>query len=199
MTVEEINKIDTSTSSFEYIKTLSEQEWKNVTLDECWGFQIQKNSIWNDGLSEKELNDFQKQIGLEFPESLRNFYKTMNGLNKSGINVSGDLKNENPTYRSTFYSYPDDLELIKEQINWILDSNEISIQDIEKGRAPFIFPYFGHRFLIVDSNEQVLSMYGDDIIPWADNLSKGILKDILELNDGELKIDEFKPIKFWLE
>ena len=123
----------------------------------------------------------------------------MNGLNKSGINVSGDLKNENPTYRSTFYSYPGDLELIKEKINWILDSNGINIQDIKKGKAPFIFPYFGHRFLIVDSNEQVLSMYGDDIIPWADNLSKGILKDILELHDGELTIDEFKPIKYWLE
>ena len=199
MTVEEINKIDTNTLSFEYIKTLSEQKWKNVTLDEYWGFQIQENSIWNDGLSEKELNDFQKQMGFKFPESLRNFYKTMNGLNKSGINVSGDLKNENPTYRSTFYSYPNDLELIKEQINWILDSNGIKIQDIEKGKAPFIFPYFGHRFLIVDSNEQVLSMYGDDIIPWADNLAKGILTDILELHNGELIMDEFKPIKYWLE
>ena len=199
MTFEQINKIDTNISSFEYIKTLSEQKWRNITLNECWGFQIQENSIWNSGLSEKELNEFQKQMGFEFPESLKNFYRTMNGLNKLGINISGDLNTQNPTYRPTFYSYPDDLELMKEQINWILDSNEINIQDIKKGKAPFIFPYFGHRFLIIDSNEQVLSMHGDDIIPWADNLAKGILKDILELYDGEFSINEFKPIKYWLE
>lgn len=198
MTIDQLNNLDTSPASFEYIKSISEQEWKEVTLIECWGFQIQEGSIWNDGLTEKELNDFQNQIGFEFPESLKNFYRTMNGLNKPGIDINGDLKNKNPTFRSIFYSYPQDLGLIKENINWILESNNISLQDIAKGKAPFVFPYFGHRFLVVDSNEQVLSMFGNDIIPWADNLVKAIVRDIFNLNKGEIIMDKFKPIKYWL-
>ena len=197
--MKQINKVDTKISSFEKIKTLSEEKWKNLELEECWGFQIQKNSKWKDGLSENELNEFENQLGFKFPESLKNFYRTMNGLNKPGINISGNLKNEIPTFRSTFYSFPNDLELIKEKIDWILDSNNITEQDLIDGKAPFIFPFFGHRFLIIDSNEQVLSMYGNDIIPWADNLSKGIAKDIFDLYDGEVDLTNFEPVEYWLK
>ena len=128
--MKQINKVDTKISSFEKIKTLSEEKWKNLELEECWGFQIQKNSKWKDGLSENELNEFENQLGFKFPDSLKNFYRTMNGLNKPGINISGNLKNEIPTFRSTFYSFPNDLELIKEKIDWILDSNNITEQDL---------------------------------------------------------------------
>lgn len=194
----ELNKLNTESSTFEKLKELSENKWESIELTECWGFQIQKKSKWNNGLTEEQLNDFENQIGFKFSQSLRNFYRTMNGLNKPGINISGDLNNEKPTFRSVFYSYPKDLDLIKEQINWILESNQLSEQELINGEAPFIFPFFGHRFLILDSNEQVLSMYGDDIIPWADNLSKAIYKDVFDLNNDQIKLDSFKPVKFWL-
>jgi hypothetical protein len=194
-----LNNLNTEISTFEELKKLSEKKWETEELTACWGFQIQKNSKWNDGLSEDQLNDFETQVGFKFSQPLRNFYRVMNGLNKPGINISGDLNTQSPTFRSVFYSYPKDLGLIKEQINWILESNELSEQDLMKGEAPYIFPFFGHRFLILDKNEQVLSMYGADIIPWADNLSKAIYKDVFDLSHNQIKQNSFKPVKFWLD
>ena len=143
--------------------------------------------------TDKEVESFEETIGFTFPEPLRNFYKTMNGLDKPRINISGNEKSH-----PVFYSYPEDLEVIKGQINWILEENNISITDIKNGKAPFIFPYYGHRFLAFDENEQVLSMYGRDIIIWADNLAKAIVKDVFHLVHNELDCNH-QPVKFWME
>lgn len=162
-----------------------------------WGYQIQNNSKWNPGLSVEILGSFQEELETEFPQSLKNFYLTMNGLDKLGINV-GD-GSESPNYHPTFYSYPNDTEIIKSQINWVHEANEFKERPNHQNTIPFVFPFFGHRFLVFDNNEQVLSMYGNDIIAWADNLSKAIWKDILYHRDDLLANDNFKPIKFWLE
>lgn len=62
------------------IKKESEKYWEQINLDLCWRFQIQEGSKWKKGLSEFQLEDFQKQLGIIFPESLKNYYHTMNGL-----------------------------------------------------------------------------------------------------------------------
>lgn len=191
------NQLDNTISSFEKIKLLSEKKWESITYDECWGFQFQQNSKWKPGLTEGELDEFEKEIGFKFPDQLRNFYSTMNGLDKPGINFSGDLKNE-PAFRSTFYSFPEDLELIKAKIDWVLESNKISIEEIKLGKAPFIFPFFSHRFLIFNSKQQVLSMHGNDIIPWSENLAKGVAKDIFNFYNEKIGLD-FGTTKFWLD
>ena len=41
-------------------------------------------------------------------------------------------------------------------------------------------------------------MYGRDIITWADNLAKAIVKDVFDLNNNELT-STYKPVKFWME
>jgi hypothetical protein len=79
------NRLDDSIKSFKLIKTHSEAYWKNITLDDCYGNQIQPNSRWKDGLTEKELIDFQDKMGFEFPQSLKNYYRVMNGLDRLGI------------------------------------------------------------------------------------------------------------------
>ena len=123
----------------------------------------------------------------------------MNGVDTLGINIHGDLDTDSPTYKPTFYSYPDDLELIKNQISWILESNGVSTADLNQGKAPYIFPFFGHRFIIIDQNEHVLSMYGNDIIPWEYNLARAIAKDIFKFTNGQNNLSNFQPVKFWLE
>jgi hypothetical protein len=63
---------------------------------------------------------------------------------------------------------------------------------------------FGHRFVLVDSEDElVLSMYGDDIIYWTDNISKLLA---IEIFDEERLSNEFrgnqenaKKVKFWLD
>ncbi|MBV4356621.1 SMI1/KNR4 family protein [Pinibacter aurantiacus] len=175
MTKSAFEKLDNSIASFELLKQESEKYWEQIELDACWGFQVQKGSKWKPGLTESEIDDFQKQLGLQFPESLKNYFRTMNGLDKPGINNNGG---EGPIeFGTRFYSYPDDIEKIKSKLDWILEDNALPKDAITQSMAPAIFPYFGHRFLILDNEELVLSMYGRDIIFWADSLSKGIARD----------------------
>jgi hypothetical protein len=89
MTKKEYKNLDCSISSFQFIKNESERFWEQVDLEICWGFQIQEGSKWKKGLSELQLEDFQKQLGITFPESLKNYYRTMNGLDKPGIDNNG--------------------------------------------------------------------------------------------------------------
>lgn len=183
-----LHEVKTTTlETFEKIKKRTEKKW--AIMNPSWDGQIQKDSKWKPGLNDEQLESFENEIGFRFPESLKNFYKTMNGLDKPGINVSSSF---------IFYSYPEDLEVIKSQVNLILEENNISLTDIKNGKAPFIFPYYGHRFLAFDENEQVLSMYGRDIILWADNLAKAIIKDVFNLVNNEL-ISTHKAVKFWME
>lgn len=154
---------------------------------ECWGFQIQEGSKWKKGLSETELEDFQQQLNITFPESLKNYYRTMNGLNKSGIDNNGGEGEID--FGPTFYSYPDDIPIIKSTIEWTMEANRVTKEIIKEQNVPSIFPYLGHRFLILDHEEVVLSMYGNDIILWGDNLSMGIATDIFSLYARSKKID----------
>lgn len=172
----QLKKLDHSISSFQRIKKESEKYWEKVDLIECWGFQIQEGSKWKKGLSEPELEDFQQQLNITFPESLKNYYRTMNGLDKPGIDNNGGEGEID--FGPVFYSYPDDIPIIKSTIEWVMEANQVTKEMIKDQNVPSIFPYLGHRFLILDDDEAVLSMYGNDIILWGDNLSMGIAQDI---------------------
>ncbi len=187
---------------FEKIKILSEKYWQETNINEnLSGFQVQKESKWKDGLSENQLVDFQVKLNIEFPNELKNFYRTMNGLDKKGINVFG--KNcFTPSLQPIYYSFPEDLELIKDKIEYVYKSNGLSNEVVETERIPKIFPITGHRFLIIDENTQILSMFSDDIVFWSESISKLVANEIF---DNILNVTEFesnpnlaKQVKFWL-
>ncbi len=163
---------------FRKVKQQSEKLWKHVTLDSCYGFQIQEDSKWKEGLTDNQINSFEEEMGFSFPEILRNYYKVMNGLDKPGINVYA--YSDIPfAYQPKFYSYPDDVELIKEYINWIFDANNTNYEKLSSIGASRIFPIYGHRFILLDiPGNPILSMHGDDIIYWC--------KDIFQLFDIEI-------------
>jgi hypothetical protein len=182
---------------FEEFKRISEQYWETVILDkEVYGYQIQPSSKWKSGLSDADLKKFELAMGFTFPEPLANFYKVMNGLDRPGIDISD---NEND-FRSQFYSFPDDLNLIKDQIVWIYEAKSISHEDILGSGISRIFPIFSHRFTLIDiPGNPVLSMWGDDIIYWADNISKLLISDVFKLSDSKEPSQVQRDIKFWLD
>ena len=135
---------------------------------------------------------------------LWNFYKTMNGLTKPGINLYGNSGTP-PAFRPVFYSYPDDLQLIKKNIDWIYEATSVRREELEGLGVSRIFPVFQHRFMLVDiTGNPILSMYGDDIIYYAENLSKLLANEIFE---GVLyNVSEFESppqtqpvINLWLD
>lgn len=190
-----------SVSFFQEIKKISEEYWKESEINpKIYGFQIQKETRWREGLTDDKIAEFEQELGLSFSDSLKNFYRVMNGLSKPGINVFGSDGND-PSFQPIYYSFPDDLEEIKDSINWIYESNNLT-KDLIK-EVPNIFPVTGHRFIILDGSNQILSMYGDDIVFWADSIEKLIVTDIF---DNIENISDFnndpagnKPVEFWLE
>lgn len=193
MTKSEYKKLDNSLNSFELIKQKSEKYWKSVDLKICWGFQIQEGSKWKKGLSEEQLNDFQNELKIIFPESLKNYFRTMNGLDKPGINNNGG--EHGIEYGTIFYSYPEDIDEIKSQIEWILQENHVDKYNIN-AYVPAIFPYLGHRFMILDDEEIVLSMWNTDIIYWAENLAKAIVSDIFTYH-LKMSLKNVNTKSFW--
>lgn len=195
---------DNSIEYFKDLKIKSEAYWKTLELNESiYGFQTQKGTLWNKGLTEDQIASFEAEVGVEFPEGLKNYYRVMNGVNLPAINIYGN-SGEKPTYSNSFYSYPEDVARIKERIQWIYESKNVTVNELKKNDISRIFPVFGHRYLLVDDeNGTILSMYEDDIIYWADNISKLLAIEIfqgLELpNEFQENPSDAKNIRFWLE
>jgi len=196
---------DDSHFFFETIKAESHKFWTDALLNkDIYGFQIQPQTHWRPGLGDIELKEFEKAAGFSFPTALRNFYKSMNGLTKPGINLYGNSGTP-PTFRSVYYSYPDDLQLIQEQIDWIYEAMSVKKEDLEALGVSRIFPVYQHRFMLIDvPGNPILSMYGDDIIYYAENLSKLLGNEIFEsviynISDFESPPQTRPEVKFWLD
>jgi hypothetical protein len=174
---------------FVWLKNESEKFWKSIKFwisininPKVYGFQIQKNTKWNPGLSNSDIEKFEKDLGFNFPEIYKLFLKTMNGTDK-------------PAY----YSYPRDLETIQEMIEWICESFEIKVKDMDGDKIPFIIPITQHRFLISDKTKRnpVLSMYGQDVIIYASSLKTFLINDIFYKHKQEDNLADIS-VDFWL-
>ena len=200
----ELPQPDDSIDYFLKIKKISDQYWSDLSINNTiYGFQVQFDSKWRSGLSEEQINNFENEVGIPFPTSLRNYYKSMNGLTKPGINVFASDGNI-PAYHPIYYSYPDDIKIILEMIAWIYDENKVNKEILAQNNISRIFPITGHRLMLIDiPGNPILSMYGDDIIYYAENLSKFLANDIFHninnVYDFESGPDNEPKIKFWLD
>ena len=188
---------------FEAIKDLSNHYWQTIELDKAtYGFQFQKDSVWKKGLDADEITLFEKELGYALPPPLYHFYRTMNGLDKQGINLYGSSGHPY-AYFPVFYSYPEDMAIIKEKIAWIYEEMQVNEDDLLQRGISRIFPICGHRFLLIDdSQHRILSMYGSDIVPWADSLSKLLARSIffrIANKDDFANDRSFEDIVFWLD
>lgn len=142
----ELKEPDNSIEFFKDLKIKSEEYWKTIELNkDVYGFQTQKGTLWNKGLTEEQIDSFETEVGIEFPEGLKNYYRVMNGVNLPAINIYGD-SGEKPTYSNNFYAYPEDVAKIKEAIQWIYESNNVTAEDLNEKGISRVFPVFGHRF-----------------------------------------------------
>lgn len=193
---------DDSLQCFQNIKQAANKNWRRAKIEEnCHGFQIQAGTKWREGLTQTALAEFEGVMGYEFPVPLKKYYLTMNGLDKSGIDVQGS-DGTPARYGPIYYSYPDDLNEIKKTIEWVLHANHISTEDLPS-KASRIFPVKGHRFLLIDDpKHRVLSMFGDDIIYWANSLSELLIREEFSRKYYTAGFDShnnIEGIKLWLD
>ena len=182
---------------FVNIKEITENYWNSKSINKkVYGFQIQKGTKWNNGLSEQEIIEFQNIMGFEFPEILKDYYTVMNGVDKEQINVYGD-SGEQYSYSKMLYGFPKDIQIMNDLIQWIYDENEINEAEMVNKNISRIFPIYAHRFMLIDTNEHsILSMYGNDIILFANNII-----DLFNMEFGikKLKINHDIYINYWVD
>lgn len=186
---------------FAKFREASEGAWEHQELkDNIFGFQPQPETKWLPGLTDGEIQSYEKAMGFKFPELLVLFLKCMNGQDADYVNVYGQ---SGEAYRSApgYYSYPRDLTEIKEKIAWIYTENGITPEEVESLKVPHIFPLVAHRFLVIDrcATNPVLSMYGDDIILEADSLPRFLYLDVFEKGHQQKNLPGDFEVKFWYE
>lgn len=178
----------TQTADFySQFKKASETKWQNVLLrPHIWGFQIQSGTLWNPGLSEEELTQYEMDVGFRFPSELRSFLQVMNGTNRPALDVRGSSGEEN-RFAPAFYSYPRDLARVKNLIEfgW-MNPNQLrqtlSEEGFLLGEEAKLFPIYAHRYAVCSPDAQscpVLSIWdSSDAIVYGQSLPEYLRREV---------------------
>jgi hypothetical protein len=186
-------KLDNSILFFENLKSITEAKWEHIDPNDPFAPLLQPGSKWKPGLSDELLHAFEKEMGFKFPEPLRNFYRTMNGVDRPYIYID---ENNNSTEYNQFYSYPDHLELIRSGIKWIYESNHVTPDVLTIRGISRIFPIWSHRFIMIDKpGHPILSMHDNDIIFFAFTLAAACRIDVLDIQ-GRRQYNQ-PVVPFW--
>lgn len=199
MNIENLQISQNPSDFFPWLKEASETFWNDVEIKKgIFGFQIQKQTKWLEGLSEEEIQDYESEIGFAFPEIYKTYLRNMNGTDKPAINIYGNSKTV--AYASEYYSFPRDLEIVKDNIKWIYEEFAVGEETVRRDKISHIIPIVGHRFLISDNcaENPVLSIYGRDSIIYAPNLQSFLVADIFH-NHTNVPFELNYEIKFWLD
>lgn len=177
-------------------KQATEAKWHLKSIDPTiYGFQFQEGTRWNPGLSDEQIADYEVALEVHFPHDFKALLREMNGTDLPTLNVYGYC-GEPHRHSVGVYSYPRDLELIKQRIEHISASraeiaSDLAEQGFELLPEAKLVPVFAHRSVICSSNLDssiVLSIVVHDTlypaladaIVYANSLREYLEKEFLE-------------------
>ena len=191
----------TLTEFFPWLKGTSEEFWETIEIDKSiFGFQVQKGTKWLPGLSNEDIVDYESEMGFCFPHNYKIYLRHMNGTDASRINVYGDCGGPY-RYSPGFYSYPRDIEAVRNKIRWIHEEFGVTPEFVEEQQIPRIMPIVSHKFLVVDrcSENPILSMYGRDCIFFASSLESFLVNEIFSRGIVITVNEPAVAVKYWLD
>ncbi|MFO0954002.1 MAG: hypothetical protein U0835_23180 [Isosphaeraceae bacterium] len=167
-------------------KNTTENRWRTQSMDPAlYGFQFQKGTRWNPGLSEKQISRYERDLGISFPIDLRLFFAHLNGTDLETLNVYGN--SGEPYLKGVgVYSYPNDLDVVKERIADIVEEfTDVSslLFDVGLGKkGGNLLPFYNNRYVVCGSDYPdvpVLSVEGNDAIVYATDFRGYLEKEFL--------------------
>ena len=102
------------------------------------------------------------------------------------MNIYGN--NGNPyAYAAGVYSYPRDIEIIKQRIAWLKQDWDAAFESLELGvgelgKNPKFIPFYIHRYILSNgkpSDSIVCSIHGSDAIVYGSNLKEYLKAEFL--------------------
>jgi hypothetical protein len=138
-------------------KRVTEAKWTEKSINPTlYGFQFQRGTRWNAGLSDEMVTEYEGILRIRFPHDFKAFLREMNGTDLATLNVYGSCGE--PQRESVgVYSYPRDIEIVTRLIQEIrLNRDEIATnlagQGFELPAEASLVPVFSHRYVVCTSN-----------------------------------------------
>lgn len=196
-----------------WFKDKSETHFATLALDtDAYGLQHQNGTKWRAGLTEAELVQFQEELGFDFPEELKEFYRAMNATDLPGVNIYGDRGDA--YYKAPMYfSYPDHLSTIKQLIGERLKIAGLSAERINAEGIPNIFPISEYYYMVIDGKANPIyylsiAYHNHDLNQpyvygelYTDTLQSWLVKDVFHQTEHISDVEEFpervRTSNFW--
>jgi hypothetical protein len=159
-------------------KSKTEARWQNCQISRgIYGFQFQPGTRWNPGLTDREIADCEKGLGVRFPHDFKRMLRVINGTDIPTLNVYG-LCGEPHRTSIGVVSFPRDLLIVKECIKEVHKDfpaivSVLSDDGFELEKNASLVPVYGHRYIVCGSDlnqSTVLSIVGTDAIVYGDSL-----------------------------
>lgn len=143
----------------EHFKRSTEAQWAVREIDpRVYGFQFQRGTRWNPGLSDAEVADYQAILEVQFPQDLIIFFRMLNGTDLATVNIYGSCGLA-AAHSVGVYAFPRDLEIVRGRIEDVRESRaEIKAALAEQGfdlnDDADLVPIFGHRYVMCTSDRE---------------------------------------------
>jgi hypothetical protein len=169
-------------------KQATEKKWSTDLIDpNLYGFQFQRGTRWNSGLSDKEIMDYEGALGAMFSPVLKKFVSQLNGTDLPTVNIYGNCGE--PKRESVgVYCYPRDLKIQKDLLGSLNKSRQklaatMSEQGFDLRQNADLVPFYGHRYVVCLpklDDSVVLSIDDcDDAIVYANSFEEYLKKEFL--------------------
>jgi hypothetical protein len=171
-------------------KRATEAKWSQKSIDPTlYGFQFQRGTRWNEGLSDEMVTEYERVLRVRFPHDFKAFLREMNGTDLATLNVYGSSV-EPPRESVGVYSYPRDIETVKARIEHIRACRvaiaaDLAGQGFELPAEASLVPVFSHRYVACTSDlnkSVVLSIVVNDTdaVVYGNSLKEYLEKEFLE-------------------
>jgi hypothetical protein len=178
-----------SANYLEQFRRITESNWRVQTVrSDVYGFQFQRGTRWNPGLSDKEVMEYQHVLGFEFSNDLTAFLREMNGTDLETINVYGNGGEPSATSLGV-YSFPRDIDTVQDRIKDVNQNRtEITADLAEQGFSlpvdANLMPIYSHRYIVCTSDPSssvVLSVVVRDVdaIVYAHSLEEYLEREFI--------------------
>lgn len=152
-------------------KRATEEAWSARSIyPAVYGFQFQRGTRWNKGLTDEMVAEYEDALGIHFPNDFKSLLRMVNGTDLPTLNVYGHC---GEPFRESVgvYAYPRDLEIVSLRIEDVLRnrariSADLSDQGFTLPADAGLAPIFSHRYVVCTPDTEssiVLSIVVDDV------------------------------------
>lgn len=171
-------------------KRTTEARWGRKSINPfLYGFQFQRGTRWNAGLSNDAIAEYERVLGVQFPHDFKAFLRMMNGTDLPTLNVYGNC-GEPQRESIGVYSYPRDIGAVKQGMEIVRDNRtEVALDLAEQGFLlagdAGLAPIYAHRYLVCTTNPDssvVLSIVVRDVdaVVYGNSLQEYLENEFLD-------------------